>query len=240
MKHLLRVCLERGLKTKHKNIYDQVLALCLKIVSKYGEKYLGAMLTVAEDVMAVVAGKPEPDEKSTPSGQQFLEGQEVMAMWTDKKWYKATIKKLVCDIPAKYSVFYPDHKKSAAVPVKAIKKMEEDEDAPKVTRRARVALRFHRAREQVLTFSRVCAQVVKEAKADPNRHNSGLLTVYAQIGALGDSQLKLKIADVISEELQVALSHTLSLLPLYKKSKNTHSPEGQGRRGLVRGPAVHL
>lgn len=53
---------------------------------------------------------------------KFEAGESVMSLWTDKKYYEATITKLVSATPIKYAVFYPSFNKTATIPEAGIKK----------------------------------------------------------------------------------------------------------------------
>jgi hypothetical protein len=67
----------------------------------------------------VFSGKPEAAAVSTgeAKGPIFAVGDKLQALWTDKKFYKAMVSKIVSTFPVKYSVTYVDTKlKSATVP----------------------------------------------------------------------------------------------------------------------------
>lgn len=53
---------------------------------------------------------------------KFAVGEAVSSLWTDKKYYDATIQKIVSASPIKYSVFYPAFNKAATIPEAGIKK----------------------------------------------------------------------------------------------------------------------
>jgi len=53
---------------------------------------------------------------------KFAVGEAVESLWTDKKFYPATIQKIVSATPIKYSVFYPAFNKAATIPEAGIKK----------------------------------------------------------------------------------------------------------------------
>jgi len=55
---------------------------------------------------------------------KFTAGEVVQSMWTDKKYYEATIQKIVSATPIKYAVFYPAFNKTANIPEAGIKKSD--------------------------------------------------------------------------------------------------------------------
>jgi len=75
------------------------------------------------------AKKEAPAEPIVCPDAKFAVGEEVLSMWTDKKFYEGHIKAIVSASPIKYAVFYPAHNKTANIPEAGIKKAAGKDDA---------------------------------------------------------------------------------------------------------------
>lgn len=81
------------------------------------------MLATMERKKPAAAAAAAAAEIVCPNAK-FTAGEVVQSMWTDKKYYEATIQKIVSATPIKYAVFYPAFNKTANIPEAGIKKSD--------------------------------------------------------------------------------------------------------------------
>jgi len=70
-------------------------------------------------VLTIGGTMPAPAKKAAVTAVAFKENDKVQALWTDGKWYKAVVKKV---LPGnKYTVNYTEYGNTANVPSTSVK-----------------------------------------------------------------------------------------------------------------------
>lgn len=133
LKHIVSSCCEVLFVSTSQELWDLGLEICTALDKKFGTANAKDLLAAVEPFLAnaqaslkqSVPSGSDRKEATTESaaatpGPQYAIGEVVQALWTDKKFYKATVLKIVSPVePIKYQVQYPDFAgKTATVPEK--------------------------------------------------------------------------------------------------------------------------
>jgi len=138
LKQVVLGCCEVLFVSTSQELWDLGLEVCVALDKKFGAAHAKDLLPVAESFLTTAQDslkqiatsgserKESPTEGASTSGPQYAVGEVVQALWTDKKFYKATVLKIVSPIePIKYQVQYPDFAgKTATVPEKGAMKKQ--------------------------------------------------------------------------------------------------------------------
>jgi len=104
---------------------------------------------------------------------KFVVGEEVMALWTDKKFHNAVVCGVVAYEPkVKYSLSYPEFNKKANIPEAGIKKIDQkavaaakaDEEQKAVDAKKAAAVALKKSRNHVWTAGEKCCAPTKDGR----------------------------------------------------------------------------
>jgi len=123
-------------------------------------------------VLAAGGGSLHSKKEATVD-TKFKVGEEVMALWTDKKWYKGVVSAIpVTEPKPKYSVTYPEFNKRATLPEAGLKKIDKDAEKAAVVAAAETAEQkkksaasaARKAKKQVWTVGEKCLAPSKDGR----------------------------------------------------------------------------